>query len=496
MSICGLNIESDVGNLWLRHNDELFKRVFVNLVATDVSESVQETLTKRSREISEFSKSYLAYKDNPQSDSWNELAKQQKELSFPFSLLGHLEQMGQPFFSDPNNPRQAVFYGEGLLGTSWLLPVVSNPLRRILFLGRENPNTDYRYDPKTETVEGMDKLIEDYQLARRLLQHLSNSLPADDSQAKRIVVSVSANATAFARSILSQLLRDVGFNAVVLRPHTELLSHHIAKKALVSPIVISLGTVSTEMRYKPKSAGLKTVEWIWPDTGEAVDRAIEAMVQDRIRAEETEHGEDLNFDPIPLEKLYFWKDAYRSSHWPEIAQSTAFFNEFQYPYRLRDKLTFRDVRPYLSGELLCNANKQILQEPLVQGFKEIIAKGKAEPDSAAAPLLFTGSGARLSGVPEAISALYAECLGLDASKVQVTIIDQTIDAVVDAALSSAESLNEDDWVSIEDIQQSWLGTKVTEGQALEWFKTWSKTMGEERHRAALHYEMEWEDKVL
>lgn len=495
MSVCGLNLESDVGNIWLRRDGTLHKRIFVNLVASDVEGSTQDILTQRANDLRQLRSAFLSYHKNPSSDAWRAVTKWQKSLEFPFSLLGHVEQITQNFFSDADNPNKTIFFGEGLLGRNWTLPQISNPLGRLLRLGRDESNEDYGYDPESGATRGVDKLTVDYGLSRQLLAHLlKDVVPSDDS--KRVVVAVSTNSSALSRCILFQLLREAGFAAVVFRPYSELIARHKFAPDAPTPIILTLGTVRAELRYKPENTD-QAMERVWPGHGEEVDRAIESLIQERIREEERAHADDLSFESIASERLFFWKDAYRSDFWTAISRGSTYFHEFQYPYKLRDKLTFRDARPYLSDDLLRRANSQVLKESLTEGFQHLKSWVQESAGGNIAeslpPVLIAGSGAKIDGITEEIAQIYGDALGVTADKVRVSTVSETLDSVVDGALKYAESISEADWGAIEEIQKSWLDQPISGGKALEWFDVWSKTMAEERYRQALHYTMATSD---
>ncbi|MDF1664974.1 MAG: hypothetical protein P1V97_24645 [Planctomycetota bacterium] len=491
MSVCGLNLESDVGNIWLRRDGDLHKRIFVNLVASDVEGSTRDTMTQRAKDVHQLRSAFLSYHKNPSSEAWRAVTKWQKNLAFPFSLLGHVEQLAQNFFSDDDNPNKTIFFGEGLLGLHFSLPQISNPLRRLLRLGRDEDNEDYGYDRESGIVRGVDKLTEDYGLSRQLLAHLMKGVAPSD-EPRRVVVAVSANASALSRCILFQLLRDVGFSAVVFRPHSELIARHKFDEGASAPIVLTLGTVRAELRYKPEGH-MSAMETVWAKHGEEVDRVIETMVQQRIREEEAAHAGELSFESIASERLFFWKDAYRSDFWTAIARSARYFHEFQYPYKLRDKLTFRDARPYLSDDLLRQANSSVLKESLKVGFESLTQwlKESASKDMATEipPILIAGSGAKIEGIADEVAAIYAESLKVSKDKVTVTCVSETLDSVVDGSLKYAESIPEDDWAAIEEIQKPWLDKSIGSGQVLEWFDVWRKTLSEDRYCQALHYNM-------
>lgn len=495
MSVCGLNLESDVGNIWLRRDGELHKRIFVNLVARDVEDSTGDTMTKRANDVHQLRSAFLSYHKNPSSAAWRAVTKWQKSLAFPFSLLGHVEQLAQNFFSDDDNPNRTIFFGEGLLGLHWSLPQISNPLGRLLRLGRDDENEDYGYDRETGIARGVDKLTEDYGLSRQLLAHLMKGVaPSEDS--KRVVVAVSANASALSRCILFQLLREVGFSAVVFRPYSELIARHKFEVGSPAPVILTLGTVRAELRYKP-DGHMSATETVWANHGEDVDRVIETMVQQRIREEEAAHAEDITFESIASERLFFWKDAYRSDFWTAIARSATYFHEFQYPYKLRDKLTFRDARPYLSDDLLRQANSQVLKSTLSSGFQGLRqwVKESAGKDmmSEIPPILIAGSGAKIEGIADEVATIYAEALNVTKDKVTVQCVSETLDSVVDGALKYGESIPEDDWAAIEEIQKTWLEKSISNGQVLDWFDVWKKTVSEDRYCQALHYNMSSSD---
>jgi hypothetical protein len=496
MSVCGLNLESDVGNIWRQQDGVVHKRVFVNLVAANVHDNAQNSLSQRSSATGGLKSAYLAFKKNPSAENWTAVTTLQKQLSFPFSLIDHIDQIGQDFFSDPENPRKTVFFGQGLLG-NWTLQI-TNPLRRLLSLGRQYPNEDYNYDLESGAVSGLDKIEDDYALSCQLLKHLIRGFPEEQRDHQHIVVAISANTTALARCLLFQLLRDAGFSAIILRPHAELLARHIFPAKEPAPILITLGTVKTELRYHPCETTHKTMELDWPEHGEEVDRAIEVLLQERIREAELDHSDCLEFESIPADKLFFWKDAYRSTLWPKIVDSSEYFSEFQYPYKLRDKLTFRDVRPYLSGDLLRAANIRVLESPLSAGLEQILqwTSENGQPDVRQSPpaILLCGSGALVEGIADEIAAIYSKLLDCPKDAVKVSTISQTLDAVVDGAIRYSKDLEDDDWASIEEIQKDWQSISIEQGRLLEWFDSWKKVLAEQRYREALHYVLPFDDR--
>lgn len=495
MSVCGLNLATDIGNIWLRTQGDVRKRLFINLFAAGISESLRDGFEAEVGHRAKLREATRAFESEPSEQAWKGLVRWQKELNFHFSFLDHIDQLPREFFEDPQDSAEAIYFGDCILRHQWSLPDVFNPVRRLMRLGGIEPGATgpYHYDPETGQVERPEALIRDYQVVRAWVSHLLSELRVPSDEPLRGVLAFPTASTALARAIFSQLLREAGFEAVVLRPQSEVLARHAPGSE--AAIIINISTLATEVIHELPGDGTQAVELSFDDVGDLMDRDIERRIRERIRAEEGEDADDLEFDEISARKLFFWKDAYRSSLWSNIASSAEYFGEFQYPYRVGGAKTLRDVRPLLDADLLRAAMAEVLREPLTRAFKEILARREAAGATGPLPpILLCGSGSRTEGAQEIIEAIAAEASGQEPASITVECVAEPLDAIVSGALGYGESLPEEAWQRVIELQSDWNEIPIKDGRLEEWFARWSELMDDAAHRDALHCNLPWRDR--
>jgi hypothetical protein len=492
MRLCALHLGDDLSNFWLSSGGETTRFFFMSLFSDKVGDGLAGKLQSRSRARSELAQAYSRFMEEGQTDeAWLELGRLQEELSYPFSYIDRIDQLPEEHFPSPLESGETMHFGESVMSHRWSLPEVAAPSRRLNSLrGVDLLGRSYEYyDPETGQLGDGEGLMADFKILRALLRQLVRaSLERHGLEAAGeplyLVASLPLSSPPLARSLFCRLAREAGFAAVVLRSPAELAllgelgqSPERALVAHIGTTTMSLTVVGSDEARNP------ALEVRRSDLGERLDRAIETLVQQQICAEEELSGKTPTFDPISRERLTFWKDARLSPLWPRLRDSEAHFNAFQYPFRMRDRLTFRDVRGLLAGSVLEKAVRSTLREPITEALRQFAGILEGRPLSR---VVVTGTSSALEGSVELLTQVTSAELG--APRDGVIRISEPLDAVVKGALRLGERLSESDWARIAERQRGWALEDLEDEGALAWLDRWSGDLDESRRREDLSFE--------
>lgn len=484
MALCALNLASDIGNIWLRDQKGLRKRLFVGLFSTELSDSLRESILADFGEREQLTKAWLRHRESPSPESWREVLRHQKSLGFYFSFLEHIAELPREVFADPDAPGESIFFGDCLLRRHWSLDNIFNPIRRLMRIGLDDPEAGpYRLDEATGTIERSEDLIRDYRIVLSWLRHIFAELDTGAAPL-RAVLAVPIRSSAVSRAIFAQLLREAGCDAVILRNQNELLNRSLGAGS-DAPVILNISTHATELVYADEGGCFPIIK-IFPEVGERFDREIEHCLQDSIRRLEGPESAPLHFGDLNTERLFVWKDAYRSGLWEELCKGRDEFSEFQFPYKVGEQPTFQDVRPLMTPLVLNEALARVFAEPLREAFEAVLS---SRPAGSSPPrVLITGSGSRIEGIVDAVQRSYASVCQREVDSVTVQRVSEPLDAIVAGAMNDAESVSDEVWNRLQGAQKDWLSESIRANQLAAWVRSWRKLTATRADCAALEYE--------
>lgn len=496
MALSALHLGNDLCNVWLEKDGGPEKIFALSLFTDGLSETDEEELRVRGKARRELGAAWRNLQDNPDdAGAWRTLSEMVKELQAHFSFLDHMDQLPVERFESPLNAGEAMVFGEHVLRRLWSLPVVYVPLRRLRKLrGKAFDGRDYSYyDRETATFSDPEPLYRDVRIVRALLRHLIRAR-REAGEPLRVVLGTPLPALAPTHAIFHKLAREAGFKAVILRPEEELITRHALGTVDGPSLILNFGTVGLDVSLCHEVDGRIERHAVHVDNaGIRFDREIEHFIQEAIRRSEGDGDTRPVFEPISASRLFFWKDARVSTIWPRIRDSEAWFSEFQYPYKVRDKLTFRDVRPLLEDTVLVEAAETAFAEPLERALRHLRRVDKRAFAAATERVIVAGSGSRLDVIPRLVSEAVATVLEDPGAEPRVEAVSEALDAVVEGAWSTAATVSEDDWAAIEALQADWDRTPLEDLGLETWFKTWSGLMADEASRRTLKFPLSYTD---
>lgn len=503
MALCAIHLGNDLGNVWFGGGDGR-RFFFLNFFADDLSEGTREQLDAREPKRKRLAEAYAAYRADPDNASaWKALQRWQKDLQFIFSFLEHSDELPEESFADPDGSEGRVYFGEGVSQHRWSLPRVVSPLRHLRWLDSAGESDDRR-DRSAESLARPAGLLRSYRLARGLLRHLLGQAQVGDGP-HYAVIGVPIGAPALSRALFHKMAREAGFAGVVLRSEAELVARHAFDADGGPAILVNLGTMSTELSFVIDEESDPGFGATLIGTGAQADDWIEQLIQQRITAETRASGKRPEFSAISRQKLFSWREACLSSLWPAIQASSDYYGEFQYPYRLRDKLTFWDVRPALES-IVQEAFRRSLREPLEKALGQILANARGSSElgtllsrklpGALSRVIIGGSGSRLGVCEELVREAAAAGLGCENGALGLHRVPRPLEAVVDGARRYGEGLSEADWRAIAAVQEGWGEPLLDESGLATWFERWSEAMQDDGQRRALRFNLNWHDRGL
>lgn len=487
MTLCAINLGHDISHLWFRSDDSIKKFFFISRFSKELGEGEREDPQARMAQRQVLHEAYLKFCENREDMAlWREVARQQQDLDYYFSFLDHADQVPLEYFVDPRNPGRHVYFGESVFARQWSLSDLSAPIRRLREMGvvEKHPY----FDKDLGVVTKHDEFLSDWHLVKALLKHLvefsqcqkqsaDEDSAGDSSQTPlRAVLGLPASCHPAVGAVFSALCLASGFDAVSLKAEGQLMSQHALGHSREPVLIIRITTANIELAFHPGQSR-DSAGWHFALAGhnELVNAEIESRIQGAIRQMET-GSEDLTFESISRDKLFFWKDAQLSPVWPEISKSDEYFEDFQYPYRLGDELTFRDVRAWLKQGLIKDASFKILESPLRQGLKTLVDKVGLESlktSEGAVNVVMAGSGSQMEGAHEWVrQIIVSELFNGDSPSLNIHSVSQALDATVDGAMSLATAKSEETWESLTNLQQGWADLNFEEDRFDECLQAW------------------------
>jgi len=493
MSLCAIDFGNYSSQLWVEGPEKPERLLVIGLFADGLSESLAERLALRPGERDQLSDAYRRFREGGDDSAWRALVELRRDLHFPYSLRDAIGKLPKEEFPSPfGEDRGSMFFGECVSLHQWTLDPIYTPVERLKRLsGSDVLGRSFCYYEASEGITDPAGLGRDYTIIKTVLRHLVEGLKVEGAPL-RAVFALPTNASAFTCALFCKLGRRAGFEAVVIRSEPELVvRHELGEEA--PAFVLDIGAGTTELCIlSPGSDGPVERQITLELGGLQIDAEVENILRERVAEGEKDSGREPVFERISREKLVFWKEACFSEDWERIRDDEFSFQDFQFPYQLGDKPTFRDVRPMLEAGLITEGLRRALESQVRVTAGELVRGLSPEViQRALSQVIVTGGGSRVAGIEGLIRELLVEASGLPPERVRVTRVAADQDAVVAGAMSYASELSEDEWQQAARIQESW-SEPVNVSEFTDWFEVWSEVMASEETRRQLHFDLNWQ----